>query len=404
MLGLISINYKTTPLEIREKFFLSDSDQCYLYTKYRKDKIVDGLYIISTCNRTEIYFEVFDLNLSFEYVYHKMISKLVKYKKFSESISPYITVKNSKDVVSHIFSLASGLESMLIGEYQIVDQIKKSYSLAVDNKSLSPILNRLIQKSLNASKVVRTKTKIDKGAVSVSYAAVERISSLHKNKSVSILNIGTGETGKLTLDYLIKKKFKNITILNRTLKNSINLSEKLDINYDKFSNLIKLTKNADILIFSTSSTGKLILKKDLIKIFKNRNKELLIVDLSVPTNVPEDVVNISNIKLVNVDDLKEEVNKNYKKRKDEIDIACKIISKLTDDFDDWMASKKMIELITNVKSTINKKIKINNNCKCCENIFDEHFNLIVKNIKSLKFSDKNNETLKIINAIFLNNG
>ena len=96
MLGLISINYKTTPLEIREKFFLSDLDQYYLYTNFLNDKIVDGLYIISTCNRTEIYFEVFDLKLSFEYVYHKIISKLVKYKKFSESISPYITSKKIK--------------------------------------------------------------------------------------------------------------------------------------------------------------------------------------------------------------------------------------------------------------------------------------------------------------------
>ena len=182
------------------------------------------------------------------------------------------------------------------------------------------------------------------------------------------------------------------------------MSEKLSVNYDKFSNLIKLTNKADILIFSTSSTGKLISKNDLIKIFKSREKKLLIVDLSVPTNVPDNVASISSVELVNVDDLKDEVNKNYKKRKDEIALACEIISKLTDDFDDWMASKKLIELITSIKYTIKKRISINNDCKCCVNIFDEHFNLIVKNIKSLRSSDKNNETLKIINAIFLNNG
>ena len=182
MIGLVSVNYKNAPVEVREKLYLNENDIVNISNKYLENDIVDGVYIISTCNRTEIYFENYFLNISESKVVHKVISILANFKKYTESISPYAVVKKNIEVINHIFCLASGLESMLIGEYQIVDQIKKSYNLSKENKFLSSNLDRLLQKSLNASKYVRSNTKIDKGAVSVSYAAVEKVNTYFKNK------------------------------------------------------------------------------------------------------------------------------------------------------------------------------------------------------------------------------
>ena len=356
MIGLVSVNYKNAPVEVREKLYLNESDIVNISNKYLENDIVDGVYIISTCNRTEIYFENYFLNISESKVVHKVISILANFKKYTESISPYAVVKKNIEVINHIFCLASGLESMLIGEYQIVDQIKKSYNLSKENKFLSSNLDRLLQKSLNASKYVRSNTKIDKGAVSVSYAAVEKVNTYFKNKNIFITCIGLGETGQLTLQYLVKKNFKNITLMNRTLSKSKDLSEKFNVNFSKIGNLTSFIEKSDLVIFSTSNNNKLIKEDDLTDIFKKRDKDLLIIDLSVPTNVSRSVDNINGINLVNIDNLKDEVNKNYKKRKDEIVLAKQFINKLVHDFSHWLNSKRKSNKNDSLKNLVDKKI------------------------------------------------
>jgi len=356
MIGLVSVNYKNAPVEVREKLHLREVDIEIISKNFLENDIVDGVYIISTCNRTEIYYENLYINNSESKVVHKVISTLANFKKYTESIATYAVVKKNKEVINHIFCLASGLESMLIGEYQIVDQIKKSYKLSKENKFLSSNLDRLLQKSLNASKYVRSNTKIDKGAVSVSYAAVEKVNAYFKNKNIFITCVGLGETGQLTLQYLVKKNFKNVTLINRTLNKSKQLSEKFKVNFSKIENLINFIGKSDLVIFSTSSKKKFINKNNLIDIFKKREKDLLIIDLSVPTNVSRSVETINGIKLVNIDNLKDEVNKNYKKRKDEIVLAKQFIAKLVNDFSYWLNSKSKSNNIEISKNLFDQKI------------------------------------------------
>ena len=356
MIGLVSVNYKNAPVEVREKLYLSENDIVNISNKYLENDIVDGVYIISTCNRTEIYFENYFVNTSESKIIHKVISILANFKKYIESISPYAEVKKNIEVINHIFCLASGLESMLIGEYQIVDQIKKSYNLSKENKFLSSNLDRLLQKSLNASKHVRSNTKIDKGAVSVSYAAVEKVNTYFKNKNIFISCIGLGETGKLTIQYLVKKNFKNITLMNRTLSKSKDLSEKFNVNFSKIGNLTSFIEKSDLVIFSTSNNNKLLKEDNLTDIVKKRDKDLLIIDLSVPTNVSRSVGSINGINLVNIDNLKDEVNKNYKKRKDEIVLAKRLIDKLVHDFSHWLNSKRKSNNNDRLKNLVDKKI------------------------------------------------
>jgi len=399
MVGLISINYKISPLDIREHVYVSESEIVDFNNLLRKRILINGSFIISTCNRTEIYFDYDQNKINKKNISHKIISCLINFKKISEGISPYIEKKFDKDAYSHIFRVASGLESMIIGEYQIVEQIKSAYKLCSKNKMLSPILNRMIQKSLNASKLIRTKTKIDKGAVSVSYAAVEKISKKYSKKSTSIVNVGTGKTGELTLKYLIKKKYENIQILNRTINKSKKISEKLNLEYQPLENIYKVLSKCDIIIFSTSSPKKLITINDTIKSLSTRLKPLLIIDLSVPTNVPKEVKNIKNVNLINIDGLKDEVNKNYIKRKEESLIASKYINNLVNEFMFWVMEKEIRDTINKFHEDFEQKLKKIKNTEG-QNILNLYRKNIINNIKNIDLT-KDLDTISIVNNILL---
>jgi len=399
MIGLISINYKNAPIEIREQIHISTQEINELSNFIRKNIIIDGLFIISTCNRTELYFNHNLQDLTQNIIFHKLISSMIKFKKVSEGISPYIEKKIDKQVFTHIFSLASGLESMMIGENQIVEQIKSSYKICKNNNMLSSPLDRMIQKSLNASKLIRTKTKIDKGAVSVSYAAVEKINKAFKKKSISIVNIGTGNTGQLTLESLIKKKYNNIEILNRTLNKSKKIAEKFNLKYRSIEHIYDLMKSCDVMIFSTSSRKKLITIKDTSKVLESRKNSLLIIDLSVPTNVPTNVKIFDQINLVNIDGLKDEVNKNYLKRKQEIAYAKKLIFELVEDFAIWVKSKEIRNVITQFNKEFDHNISKIHNSKS-QKVLEKYKQYIIDNIKSIEFS-KDQDPISIISSVLL---
>ena len=399
MIGLISVNYKNSPVEIREQIHIALDEIIMLHKYIKKTILLDGLFIISTCNRTEIYFDYNQKDLAPNRIFHKIISCLIKFKKVSEGISPYIEKKIDKKLFTHIFSLASGLESMIVGEYQIVEQIKSSYKICVKNNMLSSVLDRMIQKSLNASKLIRTKTNIGKGAVSVSYAAVEKINSIYKKKSTSIINVGAGNTGQLALESLIKKKYENIQVLNRTISKSKKIAEKFNLIYQPIELIYDLIKKCDIIIFSTSSSKKLITVKNVKEALISRKKPLLIIDLSVPTNVPKNVGAINNVNLINIDGLKDEVNKNYIKRKKEIQNANTLIIKLVDEFTIWVNNKKIRSTISQFKKDFDQIIsKVKNNGN--QNILEKYKRNIINNIKNTELNN-DQDTITIINNILL---
>ena len=203
LVGLISLNYKAAPIEIRERFHFEDSEKLVFNNLLRKNVGVEGLMIISTCNRTEIYFE-FENHFGQEKKFlHNVIKELVEFKKYRDSLSPFlINYTSSLQVANHLFRLVSGLESMIIGEFQIVEQLKNAYYYATRRKMLGPILKRMIQKALETGKYIRTNTGIDKGAVSVSYAAVEQITKKYDLKNSKFLCVGLGETSKLSVKHL----------------------------------------------------------------------------------------------------------------------------------------------------------------------------------------------------------
>ena len=421
LVGLISLNYKAAPIEIRERFHFEDSEKLVFNNLLRKNVGVEGLMIISTCNRTEIYFE-FENHFGQEKKFlHNVIKELVEFKKYRDSLSPFlINYTSSLQVANHLFRLVSGLESMIIGEFQIVEQLKNAYYYATKRKMLGPILKRMIQKALETGKYIRTNTGIDKGAVSVSYAAVEQITKKYDLKNSKFLCVGLGETSKLSVKHLHQKNIKKIKISNRSKEKGIKFCEDLGYEFVDFNNFKNEIHNSDVVFFSTSSNKKLLSKKDLSEIMNNRDKSLLIVDLSVPRNIPSNI-KIKNLKIVNVDNLKDAVNENYKKRKKEIIKAEEYIEDFLIEFDDWTNSRTLRPSILSIKKeirevfvneTLNKIDHYKCNCDDIEDsnlineklnkIYNKFTNSLVKKIRKASNNGKDEKAIKVINQIFLN--
>jgi glutamyl-tRNA reductase len=416
MIGLVSINYKNAPIEIREKFDFSDNQKDEFYKIIKSKRIVEGVMIISTCNRTEIYFENEKFTGLETKIIHKVLKELVDYKSFFDSLSLFVETKTSKYVTEHLFRLVSGLESMIIGEYQIVDQIKQSFAFAKENDMLSPILERMIQKSFEAGKYIRSNTHIGKGAVSISYAIVEKLSKLPQINSSKILVVGAGETSLLTIKHLLKKQIENISVVNRSSDKAKAIAKKCNINYDNFNDLPKLLVENDVAIFSTSSKKSLISFEEITNILKLRNdKNIILIDLSVPRNLPASLSNINGVSLINIDNLKDQVNKNYKKRKLEIAKAEGFIHFFLNDFNQWKTSRHLRPSIVALNDQFDDLLNSDEEkCSCCNkllinciNFSNQHnrirtkfLNNLIKKIKLVSNNGKDEDALNVINKIF----
>ena len=417
MVGLISINYKIAPLNIRERLFFDNSEKLVFHNHLRKELDIEGLMIISTCNRTEIYFE-FENHIGQENKFlHSVVKELVVFKKYKDSLSPHLNnLTGSYKVANHLFRLVSGLESMIIGEFQIVEQLKDAYYFSKKHKMLGPILGRMIQKSLETGKYIRTNTEIGRGAVSVSYAAVEQITNNYDLKNAKFLCVGLGETSKLSIRHLHQKGIKKIKITNRTKSKLNAFCTELGYESILFEDYKKEILNSDVVIFSTGSKSPLLTKKDIEQKIKKRKNKLLLVDLSVPRNLSHDLEEVNNIEIINIDNLKDTVNDNYKKRKAEVIKAELYIEEFLVEFDDWtntrllrpsiLSLKKQVrelflnETISNIKSLSESATNKDLSLKLSK-AYDKFSDNLVKKIKKASDNGKDEKAIEIINQIFL---
>ena len=376
---------------------------------------VEGLIILSTCNRTEIYYEYENHVGEENKIFHLIMKCLVKFKKYPEGLSPYVSTKmGSSDVSRHLFRLISGLESMIIGEFQIVDQLKDAFYFAKENNVVGPILERMFQKSFETGKYVRSNTDIGKGAVSVSYAAVEMISTKYQLEDTKILCVGAGETSQLLVKHLLKKDVKEILITNRTEAKGKRFAETYDLETLPFKKMLSEINKVDVIVFSTSSDKPLITKEDINKSYDTKkNKNTLFIDLSVPRNIDENISSIESIELINIDNLKDIVNKNYNKRKAEIDKSQKIIDSFLLEFDEWANSRQLRPSILSIKKKIKILIENNMNIKSSiEKTNDENINIkinrvynklsdhLVKKIRVASNNGRDKKALEVIKKIF----
>lgn len=414
MIGLIGISHKTSPIEIREQFSVSKDEIIPFSELLQKETDISDLVVLSTCNRTEIYFsqDKYDFHLASKLVYKKLKQFKGIQNKFWHSFYSYAHA----DAIRHLFEVASGIDSMIIGEDQIIGQIKEAYIFCTKAALTDAVLMRLFQKSFEASKRVRTETKIKMGTTSVSSAAVQKCSNLFENLSAKrVLLIGAGETGSLVLQSLNKNGVQKITVTNRTKEKAEKLAnwhKCTALPFEQMSNHLYLY---DIVIVATGSTVPLVTREMIIESLKERNNVTQVfIDISVPRNIEENVEEMEAIQLFTIDDLQEIVSFNMEKRKSSICAATPIIDESVDEFCEWLASRSLrpaIKAITYnmlkvTKEELSGYNKVNSEeMQLAIHEFSKHLTqkytrLFIKNLKEITDNGKNTDSLKVVNEMF----
>ncbi len=341
------VNFKTAPVEIREKLACKSKEIPPLLEKIKTGSGVEELCILSTCNRVEIYAFAHS-----EETIEVALRLFFLEKKLTPS-SKYLFHHRGDHAVYHVFKVASSLDSMVVGEPQITAQFKESFELARKAGTTGKILNRLYEKALRASKRVRTETGISRNAVSVSYAAVELAKKIFGELSrARVLLIGAGEMGELAANYL-KKLGCQIFITNRTYERALRLSQDLGGSALRFEQLEDYLENMDIVIVSTGASAFVLTHEMVRKAMERRGYEpMFIIDISVPRNVEPAAGKVDEVFLYDIDDLKEVVESNMKDRLKEAKRGEIILWDEVSKFMRWLDNLKIEPYILRLKENV----------------------------------------------------
>ncbi len=335
------INYKKTDAALRGQFAISNEQYAKLLTLAPLYN-VNELFVISTCNRTEIY--GFTENIV------DLCKLLCTQTQGSVEIFNEIAyIKNDKEAIRHLFDVAAGLDSQILGDYEIVGQLKQAVKFSRQHNFIGVYLDRLVNAVLQSSKLIKTNTGLSGGTVSVSFAAIqfikEKVTSIAGKK---ILLIGTGKIGRNTcknlVDYL---QTKNITLINRTESKAEELANELGLQFASVEDLAHQVEEADIILVATNADEPVILQSHLL----NKGHKI-IIDLSIPCNVEKTAQDLNNITLVNVDDLSKIKDATLHKREAEIPKAEDIIKEQIFEFLEWYEMRKYVPLLKAVKNKL----------------------------------------------------
>jgi len=345
----IGMNHKTAPVEIRERLASKE----VLEDLIKIESIKEAMCVL-TCNRVE----TIVVTENEDETKKAIISFLCKLGDISqEKILNFIYVYKGLDAVRHIFEVASSLDSMVIGEPQILGQVKDSYRQAVEKKTTGPVINSLMHRAFHVAKKVRTETGICESAVSVSYAAVELAKKIFETLSdKKVLLVGAGEMSELTARHLVSHGVREVLVANRTFEKAIELASRFNSYAISFDEILIYLEEVDIVITSTASPNYII-TKDMLKGIerKRRNRPLFFIDIAVPRDVDPDVNSLDNIYLYDIDDLKGVVQANLEQRKKEAKKAERIIEEEVIKFGKWL---KQLDIVPTIISLKNKAYSI----------------------------------------------
>jgi glutamyl-tRNA reductase len=346
MLIYQGITYRTCPLQIREKVALTQAQQQALLRCIASERQISDSLILSTCNRTEIY-----LNARENFDSPSFIPDLLETIR---SGSGRLWKENCKvitgiEVAKHLFSVAAGLDSQMLGENQIISQLKNAYTMSIECQTSSFLFHRLLHRAFRASKAVRTNTAINCGAVSISLAAVELAKSKIKLPGAKVLLVGAGENAALAARYLLKAGIQQLIIASRTIDSAKDLAGQLStgstITLDQVPS--KLAE-ADLLICSTASTEPVLTVDDCAYIIAQRQNPLLIVDIAVPRDVENEIGQLPGIDLYNIEHLNNQIETNKIARSSQIPKADAIIDNHVSDFAEWLNTLDAADVISNL--------------------------------------------------------
>ncbi len=354
---VVGISHRTAPIEIRERIALSEIEVQEVLSRIRMDATLAEGLLLSTCNRTEFYGLSRDNGAAELYLRNLIDTK----NRIDLSNHPgYAYTLTATESVRHLFRVAAGLDSMILGEAQILGQVKLAYKLAVDNGTSGIILNRLLHAAMTVGKRVRTETKLGGGAVSVAGAAAELAAKIFRDlSSRSVLLIGVGEMGKLTARHMMERGVSQITIANRTFSNAEELALEMGGRAWPLDRMDEAMVEADIVISSTGSTEPIV-KAGLMKsvVSRRSGRPIYIIDIALPRDFEPEIGRLDGVFLHNMDAMNLLVRKNVEKRRVEIPKAETIVEHELESFMSWRRSlvatptiKKLREKIEEIRST-----------------------------------------------------
>ncbi len=340
----ISINHHTAPVALREEVHLS-TDEIKLFLDELKEKYFSEGFIISTCNRTELYGIPKDAGTS----YLELENFLVEKKSISNLSDEHFQKFFSCSALNHLFKVIAGIDSLLIGDNQILGQVKESFQLAQDKQFAGFLVNRVFDSAIRVGKRAKTETTISDGAITVSYAAVQLIEKIFSNLSKkSALVIGMGETGKIAAQHLHDKHIGKLSITNRTIGKAEQIASEIDAQILPFERFKEHLADFDIIISATSSPNLILTKEEIKTTMKKRgNAATVLMDIALPRDIDPEARNIDNVFYNDIDSLNIIVEHNMKKRKDEIPKVQNIIMDELISFFGWYNS---LEIAPTIKS------------------------------------------------------
>lgn len=368
---VVGLNYKKADAEIRGKFSLNDQSKSQLLDQAKCDGI-ESMIAISTCNRTELY--------GFAEHPFQLISLLCKFSNGTvDDFQQVAYVHKNSEAVSHLFKVGTGMDSQILGDFEIISQVKTGFIDAREKGLTTNYFERLVNAVIQASKRIKNETEISTGATSVSFASVQYIMNHVENISdKNILLFGTGKIGRNTCENLVKHTKNNqITLINRTKDKAQKIAGKFNLIVKDYADLQAEIQKADVLIVATGAQNPTIDKEIL-----NLKKPLLILDLSIPKNVNDDVLELEGVELIHLDQLSQMTDDTLEKRKQYVPQAMAIIEEIKEEFVTWTQARKFAPTIHALKSKLEeiKANELNYQKKKLNNFDEEQADLISSRI------------------------
>ncbi len=346
---LIGINHKTAPVEVRECIAFSEDDSKSALHSLLRNSFIKEALLFSTCNRVEILL-VTDNKARAVAETKGFIAEFNKIPLDNFEDSLYIHEGN--DAVRHVFRVASSLDSMVVGEPQILGQVKEAYRTATEENTSGVILNRLLHRTFFVAKRIRTETGIGDHAVSISYAAVElarKIFGVLNDKTVML--IGAGEMAELAVEHLIRNNAAKLWVANRTFEKGVELAKQFKGQAIRFEEIPESLKTVDIIISSTGAPDYVIQRdqvKDVLR--KRKNRPLFFIDIAVPRDIDPEINRLNNSYVYDIDDLKGVIDENIEDRRKEAIKAERIVDEAVIRFREWYESLNVVPTIVALRN------------------------------------------------------
>jgi len=377
----VSINHKTAPVQLRESLHLSDDEIREIINKAKDNFLKEGL-LLSTCNRTEVY----GIPVNSQTTHLELQKFITEYKSSTTTSPENFQAFISRDSVKHLFSVTSGIDSMLIGDNQIYKQVKNAFNIAEEMQFVGFLMRRVFDSAIRVGKRAISETAISEGAVTISYASVQLIEKIFSNLSKkSALIIGTGVTGEIAAKHLRDGGIGRLALTNRTFGKAEKLAADLKTAVFPFDTFNDHLHKFDIIISATSAEGIIITRSDVEAAMKKRSfASMVLMDIAVPRDIDPATKNIDNVFYHDIDSLNIIVEQNVTKRKEEIPKVEKIIDEELDSFFEWYNSLQSAPTIKSLRDH-----------------FDEiRAEEVEKNIN--KFSSEDRERLEIVTKRIIN--